>query len=135
MKKGVPVSPGVAVARAHCVQQMQVPGPNAAPLDAAALSGEIRRFERACNAAARDLDETIARVARQVISPIAGQLITHLVKVGDAVAADTEVGIVEAMKMHIPVAAEQTGRVAKWLVSEMSVVAEGEPLLELEPER
>jgi acetyl-CoA carboxylase biotin carboxyl carrier protein len=76
-----------------------------------------------------------ARVTRQVTSPIAGQLITHLVKVGDAVAVDTEVGIVEAMKMHIPVAAEQTGRVAKWLVSEKSVVAEGEPLLELEPER
>ena len=49
------------------------------------------------------------------------------------VLADTEVGIIEAMKMHIPVAAERTGRVAKWLVSENSPVAEGEPLLELEP--
>ena len=74
------------------------------------------------------------RVTRQVTSPIAGQLISHLVRVGDAVATDTEVGVIEAMKMHIPVAAEQTGRVAKWLVGEMSVVAEGDALLELEPE-
>jgi len=73
-------------------------------------------------------------VTRQVTSPIAGQLISHLVKVGEQVATDTEVAIVEAMKMHIPVAAEQAGRVAKWLVSEMSVVAEGDALLELEPE-
>jgi biotin carboxyl carrier protein len=72
-------------------------------------------------------------VSRQVASPVAGQLITCLVRVGDRVETDTEVGIVEAMKMHIPVVAEQSGRVAKWLVSEMSTVAEGEPLIELAP--
>ncbi|MFZ0852441.1 MAG: acetyl-CoA carboxylase biotin carboxyl carrier protein subunit [Hyphomicrobiaceae bacterium] len=72
-------------------------------------------------------------MSRNVISPVAGRLIMCLVKVGDCVLADTEVGIIEAMKMHIPVAAERTGRVAKWLVSENSPVAEGEPLLELEP--
>ena len=58
---------------------------------------------------------------------------TCLVKVGDRVEADTEIGIIEAMKMHIPVVAEQSGRVSKWLVSENSTVAEGEPLLELAP--
>ena len=46
------------------------------------------------------------------VAPVAGQLITRLVKAGDRVAADTEVAIVEAMKMHIPVSAEQAGRVA-----------------------
>jgi acetyl-CoA carboxylase biotin carboxyl carrier protein len=71
-------------------------------------------------------------MARHVASPVAGQLITRLVAVGEAVAADTEVAIVEAMKMHIPVSAEQAGRVAKWLVEEKSVVAEGQALLELE---
>ena len=40
--------------------------------------------------------------------------------------------IVEAMKMHIPVSAEQTGRVARWLVDEKTQVAEGQPLLALE---
>ena len=48
---------------------------------------------------------------------------------------DTEIAIVEAMKMHIPVSAEQAGRVAKWLVEEKSLVAEGQALLELEGER
>ena len=48
------------------------------------------------------------------------------------VAPDTEVAIVEAMKMHIPVSAEQSGRVAQWLVAEQSMVAEGQALLTLE---
>ena len=71
-------------------------------------------------------------MARKVIAPVAGQLIARLVQEGETVAADTEVAIVEAMKMHIPVSAEQTGRVARWLVDEKSVIAEGEALLVLE---
>jgi biotin carboxyl carrier protein len=71
-------------------------------------------------------------VARNVISPIAGQLITRLVEEGDTVAADTEVAIVEAMKMHIPVSAELAGRVARWLVDEQSMVDEGQALLTLD---
>jgi acetyl-CoA carboxylase biotin carboxyl carrier protein len=58
---------------------------------------------------------------------------TCLVKVGDRVEADTEIGIIEAMKMHIPIVAEQSGRVTQWLVRENSTVAEGQPLLELAP--
>ena len=72
-------------------------------------------------------------MSRNVSSPVSGHLLTCLVKVGDRVEADTEVGIIEAMKMHIPILAEQTGRVSKWLVSENSTVAEGQPLLELAP--
>jgi acetyl-CoA carboxylase biotin carboxyl carrier protein len=71
-------------------------------------------------------------VSRTVISPVSGQFLTCLVKVGDRVLADTEVGIIEAMKMHIPVVAEASGRVVKWLVGENSTVAEGQALLELE---
>jgi acetyl-CoA carboxylase biotin carboxyl carrier protein len=71
-------------------------------------------------------------VGRNVIAPVAGRVIRCLVQSGEAVAADTEVAIVEAMKMHIPVIAEQAGRVASWLVSEDSQVAEGQPLLTLE---
>ena len=71
-------------------------------------------------------------MARHVTSPVAGQLISRLVAPGDAVSADTEVAVVEAMKMHIPVSAEQTGRVAQWLVEEKTMVAEGQALLVLE---
>jgi acetyl-CoA carboxylase biotin carboxyl carrier protein len=71
-------------------------------------------------------------VSRSVTTPIAGQLIARLVQEGDIVAADTEVAIVESMKMHIPVSAEQAGRVASWLVDEKAVIAEGQALLTLE---
>jgi phosphoenolpyruvate-protein phosphotransferase len=65
MKKGVPVSPGVAVAHAYCVDEVLARRePN--QLDAAALSGEINRFDRACAAAAEELDAIVARVSRQV---------------------------------------------------------------------
>lgn len=71
-------------------------------------------------------------MSSHVTSPVAGQLISRLVSEGDSVAADTEVAIVEAMKMHIPVSAERPGRVGKWLVEEKAMVAEGAALLTLE---
>ncbi len=65
MKKGVPISPGVAVARAYCVDQ--VLGPHEAlHIDDSALSGEVSRFDHACAAVAHELDAIIARVSRQV---------------------------------------------------------------------
>jgi len=72
-------------------------------------------------------------VTRNITSPVSGQFLACLVKVGEPVLEDTEVCIIEAMKMHIPVVAEQTGRVARWLVVENTTVAEGQALLELEP--
>jgi acetyl-CoA carboxylase biotin carboxyl carrier protein len=71
-------------------------------------------------------------MTRHVTSPVAGQLISRLVEAGAAVGPDTEVAIVESMKMHIPVSAEQSGRVGKWLVEEKAQVAEGQALLVLE---
>jgi acetyl-CoA carboxylase biotin carboxyl carrier protein len=67
-----------------------------------------------------------------VTSPVAGKVIQCLVQSGETVTADTEIAIVEAMKMHIPIVAERPGRVATWLVSEDSVITEGQALLELE---
>lgn len=71
-------------------------------------------------------------MSRHVTTPVAGQLISRVVAPGGAVAADTEIAIVEAMKMHIPVSAEQSGRVAQWLVEEKAMVSEGQALLVLE---
>lgn len=67
-----------------------------------------------------------------VTTPVAGKVIRCIVRSGETVTVDTEVAIVEAMKMHIPVVAERAGRVAVWLVSEGSQVAEGQALLTLE---
>jgi phosphoenolpyruvate-protein phosphotransferase (PTS system enzyme I) len=65
MKKGVPVSPGVAVARAYCVDEL-LSRREPYYLDASALSGEVSRFDRACAAAAKELDGIIARVCQQL---------------------------------------------------------------------
>jgi phosphoenolpyruvate-protein phosphotransferase len=65
MKKGVPISPGVAVARAYLVDAV-LARHEPYQLDAAGLSGEVSRFERACAAVTRELDETITRVSKQV---------------------------------------------------------------------
>jgi acetyl-CoA carboxylase biotin carboxyl carrier protein len=71
-------------------------------------------------------------MTQNVTSPVAGQLTRCLVNEGDRVEPDTEIAIVEAMKMHIPVSAERAGRVAQWLVGETSMIAEGQALLVLE---
>ena len=65
MKRGLPISPGVAVARAFCMDH-GLPQQEAFHLDAAALSGEASRFDRACAAVARELDDIIERVSLQV---------------------------------------------------------------------
>ena len=65
MRKGIPVSPGIAVARAYCVEHpLSWDEPH--HLDPAALSGEITRFDEACNAAVHELDETITRVSQEI---------------------------------------------------------------------
>lgn len=56
------------------------------------------------------------------------------VEVGDVVAPDTQVGIVEAMKLMNPVVAEVSGRVTKILVGDAEPVEYGRPLLVIEPE-
>jgi phosphoenolpyruvate-protein kinase (PTS system EI component) len=65
MRKGLPVSPGVAVARAFCLDEVfarQEPH----HLDPVALSQEISRFDQACAAAGKELDAIIARVTKQL---------------------------------------------------------------------
>jgi phosphoenolpyruvate-protein phosphotransferase len=65
MRKGVPVSPGVAVARAYCLADvLSLREPH--QIEPGAQSAETARFDNACSAAAQELDQTIARVANQV---------------------------------------------------------------------
>src|SRR5262245_36658762 len=76
MKKGVPVSPGVAVAKAHCVDEIITTHEPYTP-DAAGLSDEVGRFEHACAAVIRELDDTIARVTKQISDEQAGIFRAH----------------------------------------------------------
>jgi phosphotransferase system enzyme I (PtsI) len=65
MLKGIAVSPGVAIARAYCVDQaLALKEPRY--LDAAAASGEVIRFDNACQAAGVELDAIVTRVRQQL---------------------------------------------------------------------
>src|SRR5438132_1465963 len=65
MKKGVPVSPGISVARAYCVDEV-LGRREASYLDAGALSDEVNRFDAALTAATKEVDAIVERVSRQV---------------------------------------------------------------------
>ena len=65
-------------------------------------------------------------------SPMAGKVVEILVKVGQSVAEDDEVIILEAMKMENPVYAPENGMVKEIKVEVGKKVAEGEVLLVLE---
>jgi phosphoenolpyruvate-protein phosphotransferase (PTS system enzyme I) len=76
MRKGVPVSPGVAVARAYCVNEgLTRREPH--HLDVSELSVEVSRFITACAAAGRELDATIVRVRQEVGEEEAGIFRAH----------------------------------------------------------
>jgi phosphoenolpyruvate-protein phosphotransferase len=65
MKKGVPVSPGVSVAPAYCVDEV-LARREPITLESAAVSGEVARFDQACAAASQELDAIAARVQQEV---------------------------------------------------------------------
>ncbi len=65
MKKGVPISPGVVVAPGFRLDA-GLGRRTLTSLDAAAVSGELTRFEQACQAAAAELDVLIERVRREI---------------------------------------------------------------------
>src|SRR5260370_165892 len=65
MLKGIAVSPGIAVARAYCVDSV-LTRREPQHLKTAALSAEIARFDNACQAAGQEMDAIITRVGQQV---------------------------------------------------------------------
>src|SRR4051812_47000471 len=75
-KKGIPVSPGVSVARAYLVDEVLAKR-EPHHLDKAAASEEIQRFEAALTMASKQLDETIERVRQQVGEDEAGIFRAH----------------------------------------------------------
>ncbi len=69
---------------------------------------------------------------KQVASMMAGVVIDILVKPGDEVTDGMEVAILESMKMQLPVASEQSGKVAEVKVASGDFVNEGDVLMTLE---
>ena len=68
---------------------------------------------------------------KRLLSPVSGMLREYRVAVGAVVAPDTEVAVVESMKMELPILAEFSGRVTTLLAGPSSMIEEGQPLLEL----
>ena len=66
-----------------------------------------------------------------VVSPLAGKIVSIDVTVGQAVAAGTQVATVEAMKMNTYIHAPRAGTIAAVLVNTGDGVEEGSPILRL----
>ena len=65
----------------------------------------------------------------EVKSPLAGSVFKLKVKVGDTVAANQEVAIIEALKMENPVVAPCAGTVNSISVKETDTVVDGQTMM------
>jgi acetyl-CoA carboxylase biotin carboxyl carrier protein len=70
-------------------------------------------------------------MAVQVCAHITGTVWKIEVAVGDSVAAEQPLVILESMKMEMPVEAPEAGRVSRVAVTEGQAVEEGDVLVEL----
>ena len=75
---------------------------------------------------------TVRDMAIQVAAHITGTVWKIEVKVGDSVANEQTLVILESMKMEMPVEAPNAGRVSRIAVSEGQAVEEGDLLVELD---
>jgi phosphoenolpyruvate-protein phosphotransferase (PTS system enzyme I) len=87
MKKGVPISPGIAVARAFRIDEARARPANQ-PLEAEHIEAEVARFEEACNVVAVELDHLIAQVSKEVGEHAASIFRSHRVLLRDPALAD-----------------------------------------------
>ena len=69
---------------------------------------------------------------RKVASEVAGSVWEVVVAVGDVVAADDVLIVIESMKMELPVASPWSGTVRVIRVAKGDLVEEGQAVVELE---
>ena len=68
----------------------------------------------------------------KVTSEIAGQVWKVVASVGDELAEDDVIIILESMKMEIPIMAPRAGKLAALLVSEEDMISEDQAVADLE---
>ena len=73
------------------------------------------------------------RMSHVVVAELVAAVLSVEVEVGDQVAGEDAVVILESMKMEIPVLAEVAGVVEEILVSVGDVVNDGDPLVAVSP--
>ena len=71
--------------------------------------------------------------SESVKAEVTGKVWKVLINVGDTVAEDDVILIVESMKMEIPVLAEVAGAVTEIVVTAGDVVNDGDPLVIIAP--
>jgi phosphoenolpyruvate-protein phosphotransferase len=106
MRKGVPISPGVAVARAYCTDR---PETSHEPhyIGNEDLSGEVSRFNAACAAAAQEIDTLVTRVSREVGEEEASILRAQRLLVRDPALVNKVRTIILTKKVDAPTALEE----------------------------
>ncbi len=72
-------------------------------------------------------------MSHTVVAELVAAVMKVEVEVGQRVAADDAVVILESMKMEIPVLAEVAGSVIEVVVENGDVVNDGDPLVVIEP--
>ena len=72
-------------------------------------------------------------MSHTVVAELVAAVLSIEVELGDRVAADDAVVLLESMKMEIPVLAERAGVVSEILVSAGDVVNDGDPLVTITP--
>jgi phosphoenolpyruvate-protein phosphotransferase len=107
LKKGIPVSPGVAVARAFCMDGI-IARREPTQLDVAALPSEVRRFEEAVASAAADLDGIAERVAKQVGEEEAAIFRSHRLLLRDAALVSKVKSIITSRRVDAATALHDT---------------------------
>jgi urea carboxylase len=110
----------------------------------AAFEAERERWEQsgqahydsdpAGDAAASDAALDIPPGCIAVASPVTGSVWHIPIKAGDRVALDQELVVVEAMKMEIPINADEAGEVIEVLCAQGSPVSAGQALIIVRPE-
>jgi acetyl-CoA carboxylase biotin carboxyl carrier protein len=68
-----------------------------------------------------------------VVAELVAAVLKVEVEVGQHVAADDSVVILESMKMEIPVLADVAGSVVEVVVADGDVVSDGDPLVVIQP--
>ncbi len=87
MKKGVPISPGIAVGRAFRVDEAFA-RPTSGPPKPEDIETEVARFEEACNTVAVELDGLISRVSKEIGEDAAAIFRSHRVLLRDPALAE-----------------------------------------------
>ena len=93
------------------------------------VSGQLVIDVEVANNAASTIDESLPNGCVAITSPVTGSVWQLSVGIGDQVTADQELLVVEAMKMEIPLVADEAGEVVEIRCAKGSSVVAGQTII------